>query len=345
MTKIIQVKDDLSVIDEAAALLAQGGLVAFPTETVYGLGANVLDEEAVRRIFQAKGRPQDNPLIVHVCNREMLCRVVKEIPQKADALIRAFWPGPLTIILEKSNWIPVSVTAGLATVAVRMPSHPAALRLIEKSGVPIAAPSANISGTPSTTRAAHVIADLTGKVDYIIDGGMCQVGLESTVIDLTGEEPQILRPGGVSFEELQEVLGKVAYEPALQDSRQVPKSPGMKYRHYAPKAELMLVEPKQRESIPTIFAEKKTLGKKTGLLCCSDETYQADVVINCGSSAAIYAQRLFDSLRRMDEEGVDFILAELPEDEGGIVPALKNRMLKAAGGRIVNCTDIQTKHI
>ncbi|MBE7035193.1 MAG: threonylcarbamoyl-AMP synthase [Ruminococcaceae bacterium] len=336
MTKIIQVENDLSVLDEAAEALSAGQLVAFPTETVYGLGASALDEAAVGHIFEAKGRPQDNPLIVHVSNRDMLNSVVKSVPAAAAQLMETFWPGPLTIILEKSDLISHTVTAGLETVAVRMPNHPAALHLIEKSGVPVAAPSANLSGSPSTTRASHVIADLSGRVDYIIDGGACLVGLESTVLDMTGEVPQILRPGGVSLEALQMVLGEVRYEPALQDAEKTPKSPGMKYRHYAPKAELLLVDAGEEKRIEEFLNEAKEKGNKTGVLCCTRHPYDAEYVVPCGTDAAAYAHSLFDALRQMDDWGVELIIAELPADSGGIVPALKNRMLKAAGGRVVS---------
>ncbi|MBE7035794.1 MAG: threonylcarbamoyl-AMP synthase [Ruminococcaceae bacterium] len=335
MTKVITVKEDSKVLKEAAEKLAAGGLVAFPTETVYGLGANALNETAVANIFVAKGRPQDNPLIVHISDREMLQKVVRSIPEQAERLMEAFWPGPLTIIFEKSNLISKTVTAGLDTVAVRMPSHPVALSLIEKSGVPVAAPSANLSGSPSTTKAEHVIADLSGKVDYIIDGGACRVGLESTVLDLTGEVPQILRPGGVGIEALQAVLGEVRYEPALKDSRQVPKSPGMKYRHYAPKAELFLVDASDRELIEKYLAVYRQEGKKSGVLSCGGH-YEADILLDCGRNAEDYARNLFDMLRRMDELGANVILAELPTDCGGIVPALKNRLLKAAGGQVLS---------
>ncbi|MBQ2696405.1 MAG: threonylcarbamoyl-AMP synthase [Clostridia bacterium] len=335
MTKVIQIEKDLSVLDEAAEKLASGGLVAFPTETVYGLGANALSAPAVANIFVAKGRPQDNPLIVHISNTDMLSQIVKSVSPAAQKLMDTFWPGPLTIIFEKSDTIPMTVTAGLSTVAVRMPSHPVAQYLIEKSGVPVAAPSANLSGSPSTTRASHVIADLTGRVDYIIDGGACQVGLESTVLDMTGDVPQILRPGGVSLEELQAVLGEVAYEPALKDSRQVPKSPGMKYRHYAPKAELYLVEPQYTDELVKQLAVCRNQGKKTGVLCCGDTQYEADFKIDCGRDAQAYAQALFDALRQMDDLGAEVIFAEIPCDEGGIVPALMNRMLKASGGQVL----------
>lgn len=335
MTKVITVKKDSKMLDEAAEKLAAGGLVAFPTETVYGLGANALNEKAVANIFVAKGRPQDNPLIVHVSDREMLQKVVKFIPERAEHLMDAFWPGPLTMIFEKSDLIPITVTAGLNTVAVRMPSHPVALSLIQKSGVPVAAPSANLSGSPSTTKAEHVIADLTGKVDYIIDGGACAVGLESTVLDLTGEVPQILRPGGVGIEALEQVLGEVSYEPALKDSRQVPKSPGMKYRHYAPKAELFLVDAGDRELIEKHLDTYRQDGKKSGVLSCGGH-YEADILLDCGRTAEDYARNLFDMLRKMDELGAEVILAELPKDSGGIVPALKNRLLKAAGGQVLS---------
>ncbi len=335
MTKIIQVEDDFSVLDEAAACLKDGGLVAIPTETVYGLGASALNEKAIAGIFRAKGRPQDNPLIVHISNRDMLRQVVKSVPAQAEKLMDVFWPGPLTIIMEKSDAIPMCVTAGLSTVAVRMPAHPAALSMIEKSGVPVAAPSANLSGSPSTTRASHVIADLSGKVDYIIDGGPCRVGLESTVLDVTGDVPQILRPGGIGLEALRMVLGEVIYEPALKDSREVPKSPGMKYRHYAPKAELLLVDVGHGEQLVSLLSAYKREGRKTGVLTCGG-SFDADLVIDCGQNAEDYARVLFDALRRMDELGADVILAQLPEDQGGIVPALKNRMLKAAGGQVVS---------
>lgn len=343
MTKVIKIEEDFSVLNEAAKALAEGKLVAFPTETVYGLGANALNEEAVSNIFVAKGRPQDNPLIVHIANRDMLQGIVKEIPETVEKLMVAFWPGPLTIIFEKADAVPMRVTAGLTTVAVRMPEHPVALSLIEKSGVPVAAPSANLSGSPSTTKASHVIADLTGRVDYIIDGGASRVGLESTVLDMTSDVPQILRPGGVSLEELKAVLGEVAYEPALRDSTKAPKSPGMKYRHYAPKAELVLVDNGFEDKIQELLDVEQKNGKKTGVLRSGKQTFSADVIIDCGESAETYAHALFDALRRMDDEGVEIIVAGLPEDKGGIVPALKNRMLKAAGGRVV--TDSVTTRV
>ncbi len=334
MTKIIQNFDALSVLNEAAQTLALGGLVAFPTETVYGLGANALDNEAVSRIFVAKGRPQDNPLIVHVSNFDMLNSVVSEVPEEAKRLIDAFWPGPLTIILKKSERVSEKVTAGLDTVAVRMPAHPMALYLIEQAGVPVAAPSANLSGSPSTTRVEHVIHDLSGRVDYIIDGGPCAVGLESTVLDVTGKEPQILRPGGVSPEEIEKVLGKVSFDPALKDATKTPKSPGMKYRHYAPKAELYLVTGNMKEKIENEMSSLHNEGKKVGIFCMKNYGIEADSVLFGGEDMNEYAKNLFHSLRTLDE-AADVIFAELPAETGGIMPALINRMMKAAGGHVL----------
>ncbi len=335
MTKIIDAAFEPEKIREAAEALSRGKLVAFPTETVYGLGANALDPEAVASIFAAKGRPQDNPLIVHIADRSWLPPLVKEIPPAAEALMDKFWPGPLTMIFEKSETVPETVSAGLSTVAVRMPAHPVALRLIGESGVPVAAPSANLSGSPSTTKASHVIKDLSGKVDYIIDGGASEVGLESTVLDMTVTPPQILRPGGVGREALLKVLGEVAYEPALADSRKAPKSPGMKYRHYAPKAALFLAEPEESALIERTLSAFRQEGKKTGILFCDNKQYEADFSISCGDNPESYARTLFDALRQMDDFGAEVIIAELPKDSGGIVPALKNRMLKAAGGQIL----------
>ncbi len=335
MTKIIDASRNPEALAEAAEALREGKLVAFPTETVYGLGANALNEEAVSAIFKAKGRPQDNPLIVHIAHRSQLSSIVKRVPDGAEKLMDKFWPGPLTIIFEKSETIPDCVSAGLSTVAVRMPSHPVALRLLEKSGVPVAAPSANLSGSPSTTRASHVIADLSGRVDYIIDGGAAKVGLESTVLDMTVTPPQILRPGGIGKEALSEVLGEVAYEPALKDSSLAPKSPGMKYRHYAPKAILYLAAAGEMDAIGKALSRFKEEGRKTGVLYFGEKDYEADFAISCGNDPEAYARALFDALRKMDDLGAEVIIAELPEEAGGIVPALKNRMLKAAGGQVL----------
>ncbi|MBE7010286.1 MAG: threonylcarbamoyl-AMP synthase [Ruminococcaceae bacterium] len=335
MTKIIKVEQDMSVLREAAQALREGKLVALPTETVYGLGASAFCEEAVHNTFKAKGRPQDNPLIVHVSDREMLSLVVKQIPPEAELLMKHFWPGPLTMIMEKADCISHTVTAGLDTVAVRMPSHPVARALIEMSGVPVTAPSANLSGSPSTTRAEHVIADLTGRVDYIIDGGASEVGLESTVLDLTGEVPQILRPGGISLKQLQTYLPQTTYEPALKGENTTPKSPGMKYRHYAPQADLFLVEGDFVKKVEPRLEEAKKSGRRVGLLCQNRQELAADFHIAIGATLEDYARNLFDSLRKMDELGADIIFAQLPAEDDGIAAALKNRLRKAAGGHVL----------
>jgi len=335
MTKIIRVENDLEVLDEAAEALRNGLLVALPTETVYGLGANAFCEEAVHNTFKAKGRPQDNPLIVHIADRGMLQQVVKRVPPEAELLMERFWPGPLTMIMEKADGISRTVTAGLNTVAVRMPSHPVARALIQKSGVPVTAPSANLSGSPSTTRVEHVIADLSGKVDYIIDGGPCEVGLESTVLDLTGDVPQVLRPGGVGLDALQKVLPQTTYEPALKGQNVTPKSPGMKYRHYAPQAELYLIEGDFLAKLPQHLEAEKKNGKKVGVLCRKEQSFPADFSISLGESLEDYARELFDSLRKMDELGAEVIFAELPAETDGIAAALKNRLRKAAGGHVL----------
>lgn len=247
MTKIVRInKNDpeIELIDFAANVIREGGLVAFPTETVYGIGANSFNEEAVKKIFIAKGRPQDNPLIVHIAELEQIYDLVEDVPQKAKTLMKKFWPGPLTLIFKKSEKVPYVNTAGMDTVAIRMPSNPIAHLLIKRAEVPISAPSANVSGKPSPTDASHVIEDLYGKVDVIIDGGKCDVGVESTVLDLTEKVPVILRPGAVTLEMLKEVIGNVEVDPSLlkkpkEDLK--PKSPGMKYKHYSPNAEVYIV--------------------------------------------------------------------------------------------------------
>ena len=247
-TQIIKIDTSTSnwdkQLDQAAEVLRSGGLVAFPTETVYGLGANALDEEAVKSIYRAKGRPSDNPLIVHIADTAAVKDLTDSIPGTAQALMDAFWPGPLTLVMPRSSLVPDIVTAGLDTVAVRMPSHPIASALIKKAGVPVAAPSANSSGRPSPTLARHVIEDMMGKIDVIIDGGNAEVGVESTVLDITVDPPVILRPGGVTLEQLRHVLGNVISDqtPGISDMAGTPKSPGMKYRHYSPKATMLLIQ-------------------------------------------------------------------------------------------------------
>ncbi len=347
-TEIIKLDRDNPDPDKlikAAEVLRAGGLVAFPTETVYGLGANALDEKAVRSIFEAKGRPSDNPLIVHIAEKVQVAGLVKEIPEAADILMDKFWPGPLTLVLKKSSCVPDIITAGLDTVAVRMPSHPVALELIRLAGVPVAAPSANLSGKPSPTIAGHVIEDLSGRVDIILDAGDAKVGLESTVLDLTVHPPVILRPGGVSRGQLAGELGEIGVDPGILSSKgpvPAPKSPGMKYTHYAPKAEVIIVQGTLKamqnkiEEMAADFADK---GVEAGIMA-TDQTknqYPAGYsLISLGDrkNPETIAANLFGSLRRFDELGVKVILAEAVEEEG-IGAAVMNRMRKAAGNRIV----------
>lgn len=328
---------------DAAKILKEGGTVAFPTETVYGLGANGLELGAIRKIFEAKGRPSDNPLILHVAKIEDVEPLVKEIPLDTERVMRKFWPGPLTIVLEKTNIVPEAITAGLSTVAIRMPSHPIARRLIEMAGVPVAAPSANISGKPSPTSGEHVIKDLQGRVDAIIVGGSCDVGVESTVLDMTGEIPTILRPGGVTREMLLKVLERVEIDNGLKEgTNAVPKSPGMKYTHYAPRAEVYIVkgeETRSSEKIKELAEVHRIEGKKVGIICFDESynEYQRDVVKSMGSRKDLkrVAANLFKILRDFDETDVDVILAEALE-EVELGQAIMNRLTKAAGYRVIH---------
>ncbi len=329
---------ETDVILEAGRILSRGGLVAFPTETVYGLGANALDGRAVARIFEAKGRPADNPLIVHVACREEVKHLAQNIPPAAEILMDAFWPGPLTLVLPAGPAVPPETTAGLDTLAVRMPRHPVALALIRAAGVPLAAPSANLSGRPSPTTAEHVLQDLNGRIEAVLDGGPAGVGLESTVLDLTGSVPVILRPGGVTPEELRELLGEVEVDPAFTDR---PRSPGMKYTHYAPEAPLLLIEGEPgavAARLMELAREQKALGRRVGILSCSGNRDYASVgeVVLAGrrEDPGTVATGLYAALRRFNELGVDLILAEGLEDSG-IGLAVMNRLRKAAVRRIV----------
>lgn len=340
--KIDSSRFDPEVLLPAAVALAEGKLVAFPTETVYGLGANALDPIAVGRIFKAKGRPSDNPLIVHISRIEDINQLIVSMPEKARILADAFWPGPLTMVLNKSNLVPDVITAGLSTVAVRVPDNEIALSLIGQAGVPVAAPSANLSGKPSPTDAAHVIQDLSGRIDFIIDGGNCKVGLESTVIDMTADPPVVLRPGGITAEMLEKKIGKVIADNVLEkDGDNIPKSPGMKYRHYSPKAEMTIVsgDPKKMvDAINNLLGRYKAGNLKTGVLA-SEETralYDASVVLCPGSMKRPenIAAEIYSCLRKFDDEGVEIIFTEaFPEH--GIGHAIMNRLKKAAGGRII----------
>ncbi len=332
------------IIKTAADIIARGGLVAFPTETVYGLGGDAFDVNASARIYEAKGRPSDNPLIVHIAALEDLYSLTDNVPDKALALAKEFWPGPLTMIVDKKSCVPDTVTGGLSTVAVRLPSHKIARDLIKTSGTFIAAPSANLSGRPSPTRAEHVIEDLSGRVDMIIDGGDIEIGLESTIVDLTEDVPVILRPGYITMEMIEDVIGDVRLDKALMTGVSdgvAPKAPGMKYRHYAPKAELTIIEGERDKVINRInsFVEEgRRRNRKVGVMLTA-ETYdmvEADVKISLGSgdSNEEIARNLFATLREFDETGVDVIYSEGFGDNG-LGQAVMNRLLKAAGHRVI----------
>ncbi|MCK0470032.1 L-threonylcarbamoyladenylate synthase [Halalkalibacter sp. APA_J-10(15)] len=320
-----------SEIKEAALWIKNGDVIAFPTETVYGLGANALDEEAIQNIFQAKGRPSDNPLIVHIAKEEQLKELVIDVPLVAKKLIHAFWPGPLTIILKRTNSIAESVTAGLDTVGVRMPSHPIALTLIEAADVPIAAPSANQSGKPSPTSASHVIHDLNGKIAGVVDGGVTGVGVESTVVDCSVDRVILYRPGGVTKEEIEAVIGPIEVDPSLQAETEAPRSPGMKYTHYAPIGQLYVVS--DCGKINNYVQEARAKGHRVGVLTTEERKakYDADIVVACGKrdDLSTVAQKLYDSLRTFDQQKAEIIYAEAFPKEG-IGIAIMNRLEKAA---------------
>jgi L-threonylcarbamoyladenylate synthase len=345
-TKIIKVDEknpEKDLIKLGANLIKTGGLVAFPTETVYGLGANGLDEKAVANIFIAKGRPQDNPLILHVASQEEVKPLVKSIPIEAKIVMERFWPGPLTILFKRSNLVPDIITAGLDTVAIRMPNHPIAIELIKTSGVPIAAPSANTSGKPSPTAASHVACDLSGKIDMIIDGGSTGIGVESTVLDLSGDEPMILRPGGVTLEDLKEIIPKVVEDLSIikDDKDIVPKSPGQKYRHYAPKAEMIVFTGEVEamvDAIKTCAKEHIKQGQTVGIMATEEtkDKYKEGIIIAVGNrkDKKTIAHNLFNTIRLFDEKNVDIILSEGVDIED-IGTAIMNRLKKASGGNII----------
>ena len=327
-------------LESACQILRDGGLVAFPTETVYGLGGDALRPEAAEKIYAAKGRPSDNPLIIHIATEDSVYEVAEEVPRKAEILMKKFWPGPLTMIFKKQEKVPYSTTGGLETVAVRMPVHPVAMELIRASGVLLAAPSANISGRPSPTRAEHVVEDLQGRVDMIIDGGPVGIGLESTILDMTEEIPVILRPGYITKEMLEQEIGEVAVDPALltkPDEHIVAKAPGMKYRHYAPRGSMFIVEGEMEavaEKINALVEEHGKKGEKAVIIAAEESKalYPAGQVYSIGArkSEGSIAAGLYDILRKMDEIGAEYIYAEsFREDRLGA--AIMNRMLKAAG--------------
>lgn len=333
-TELIKVtqKNKKEIISKAADLIKKGEVVAFPTETVYGLGANAFNDKAIQKIFIAKGRPSDNPLIVHISDLKQLNELVEVVPKKAKLLMKKYWPGPLTIVMKKSLLVPLSVTAGLNTVAVRMPSNKIALELIKKSGFPLAAPSANSSTKPSPTMAKHVMDDLNGKIPLILDGGTCDIGVESTVIGLVGEKPILFRPGKVTLEDLKKVLGEIdSAKPALNSasvSSSAPSSPGMKYTHYAPKAKVFLFSTKKEllsliKKESSVFAEKKCLLlgiNHFGLNGCKEITFK---------DVKEYTKNVFSKFREADEQKYDIIFVQkVKEEKLGL--ALMNRLKKSS---------------
>lgn len=345
MLKVDPQEPDMEKIQVAAGFIKRGGLVAFPTETVYGLGADALNSGAVMALFEAKKRPLDNPPIVHVASMKDVHRLAKEVAPVADTLMRRFWPGPLTLIFERSAVVPDVTVAGLDTIAVRMPNHSVALALIRESSCPIAAPSANLAGRPSPTCAEHVLADLDGRIDAVLDAGATRVGVESTVLDLTVDPPQVLRPGGTPYEVLKGFLGRVELNPVVVADRALPiekaRSPGLKHKHYAPDADVIVVEGdlaavvgKIRELACSYMQDNKRVG-----VLATDETvhdYRADVVKSLGSRSDLagVARNLFRLLREFDSERVDVIVAEGLQSEG-LGLAVMNRLRKASGYNIV----------
>ncbi len=323
-------------IEDAAKLLKEGKLVAFPTETVYGLGANALDSQAVESIFTAKGRPADNPLIVHIANRDDLKQLAAKVPETAKKLTAQFWPGPLTVIVSKASQVSNVTTANLDTVAVRMPDHPLALNLIKQAGVPLAAPSANLSGRPSPTLAQHVLEDLEGKIAGVVDGGPTDVGVESTVVDCSQTPPVLLRPGDITYKELQAVLEdiEVADVEEVAKSKEKPSSPGMKYKHYSPQADVLLVEGKPNEIATKINSLATNLDQKVGIMATTEtlSKYDHNLVKNMGSRNELreISNNLFKLLREFDQEAVDIIVVE-GVSETGVGVAIMNRLRKAAG--------------
>lgn len=330
---------DMDAMRRAGEIIAGGGLVAFPTETVYGLGASAVDSGAAEKIYTAKGRPSDNPLIVHVCSFEQIEELAENIPAYAKKLMQSFMPGPLTLILKKKSCIPDEVTANMDTVGIRFPSNPVAAALIKCSGVPIAAPSANISGKPSPTTARDVMEDMNGKIECIIDGGSCSVGVESTILDASGERPVLLRPGGITVDMIKEICPELKIDSHVLKSvapDEQPKCPGMKYKHYAPDAEVTVIEGEMenvRAKINELLKENK--GRVTGVLTMYDSAYDDAVIINAGRQNSEYARNLFSDLREFDRLGVEVVFAEFCENDG-VGLAVKNRLYKSAGGRVIH---------
>ena len=331
---------DKNEIKRQAKLLSEGKTVIFPTETVYGLGANALDEDAVKKIYEAKGRPSDNPLIVHIYDKEEVYNLAENINEKAKTIMDKFWPGPITIILNKKDIVPYRTSGGLETVAIRMPSHLIAREIIKEAGVPIAAPSANISGRPSPTKADHVYEEMNGRVSGIVLGGDCNFGLESTVLDVTTENPMILRPGSITKEDLEKVIGEVLIDPSLErkEDNKKAKAPGMKYTHYSPDADVYIVSGNIEDTISKInslVVENNEKGLKTGVMCLEQNknNYKGEVV-SLGSTLEEVGSNLFDVLRQMDKMNIDIVYSEeFPRD--GVGQAIMNRLLKSAGYKTI----------
>lgn len=334
---------DKALIQEAGDIIRAGGLVAFPTETVYGLGGDALNPRSSEKIYQAKGRPSDNPLIIHIADMDALGAIVREIPESAMKLAERFWPGPLTMIMNKSDLVPYETTGGLDTVAVRMPVHRVARELIRAAGGYVAAPSANRSGRPSPTLAKYVAEDMDGRIEMIIDGGDVDIGLESTIVDLTAKQPTVLRPGYITRQMLEQVLVEVEEDCTMMrdDSGQAPKAPGMKYRHYAPKGDLTIVDGTEEhvlEYINTQVGLLRSHGKKTGVIATDTSVtgYRADVCKSVGNrnDEDAIARELYRILRELDDECVEVIYAEA-FDDSGVGQAIMNRLLKAAGHKVI----------
>ncbi|MGL5640761.1 MAG: L-threonylcarbamoyladenylate synthase [Paraclostridium sp.] len=345
MKTIISNIDELEInkneISKHAKLLSEGKTVIFPTETVYGLGANALDEDAVKKIYEAKGRPSDNPLIVHIYDKSELNSLVTDVDEKAEKLMNKFWPGPLTIIFKKKSIVPQRTSGGLDTVAIRMPSNPIAREIIRQSGVPIAAPSANISGRPSPTKGEHVCEEMNGRVSGIIVGGDCDFGLESTVIDMTSEKPMILRPGSVTKEQMEDIIGEVLVDPSIEGKADVikAKAPGMKYTHYAPNGDVYIVrgqENKVIDKINSLIEEQEAKGLKCGVMCLNknQNNYKGEV-IGLGNNLEEVGSKLFDSLIEMDKRKIDIIYSEAFSNDG-VGRAIMNRLMKSAGYKIID---------
>lgn len=337
-TIIVKITDKNDIrLSELGRIIKDGGLVSFPTETVYGLGANAFDKDAAYKVFEAKGRPSDNPLIVHLSDISQLETVARDIPPEAYKLFEKFSPGPLTVILKKKDTVPDAVTAGLDTVAVRIPSHPIARALIDAAGVPIAAPSSNLSGRPSPTKAEHVITDMNGRIDAIIDGGACSVGVESTVVELATGTVNILRPGGITKSDLMSVLENVTVDKHVTqqvEKGETPKSPGMKYKHYAPDAEVTVIVGDKDKTFAEIKSRLADSEGTSGVMCYDGFAFDAETVLYMGTDNQCYAERLFDALRQFDLLGVKKVYAQFEEDDDyGL--AVRNRLFKAAGGRVI----------